>query len=101
MRFTHCEPMTIGLETPFRHELGFTLLARDEAHHVLVEPRRQRVGIDVGDEAMPIRLAEQGVDAVFHRLRFGAHADTFEARAMCRSSRSMGICGVRLSSPAS
>src|SRR5688572_32080593 len=92
--------MAVCLQSPVGHELRLALLARDETHHVLVESRRQRVRIDVGDEAVAVALGEQRVEG----LRFAAHGvsrGAALARAMYLSSRSMGAVGVRVSRPAS
>src|SRR5688572_7247152 len=92
--------MTECLQAPVRQELRFLLLARDEAHDVLIEARRQRVRIDIRDEAVPIALREQLVDGGFHGFGFTAHVAAF-ARPMYLSSRSIGMVGVLLSKPAS
>jgi hypothetical protein len=50
----HREPVPIGLQSPFQHERGFLLLGGDEADHGLVEAGRDGIGLDVGDEAVPV-----------------------------------------------
>src|SRR5690606_8279261 len=69
---------------PLRHPLGFALLRRQGADHVLVQARRQRIGFDVGDEAGVVAAPELLVDFLVgddgfcelggHRAACGVHA---------------------------
>src|ERR1700722_14015046 len=59
MRLAHREPMPQGLEAPRRQEFGLTLLARDQSHDVLVEPRRHGVRFNISDEAVLITALEE------------------------------------------
>jgi hypothetical protein len=53
--------MRQGRQAPAQQELGLALAPRDGAHHVLVESGRQRVGLDLGDEAVRIGLLQRAV----------------------------------------
>ncbi len=50
-RLLHGEPVAEGLEPPFGHPLGLALHGREPADDGLVETGRERVLLDVGDEA--------------------------------------------------
>ena len=50
-RLVHREPVPVGLEPPLGHPVRLALLRRDEAHDVLGQAGRQRLLLDVGDEA--------------------------------------------------
>ena len=55
----HGEPVPVALQAPFQHELGLVLLGRDHADDILVQPARQRVRLDVGDETVLVFAANQ------------------------------------------
>ena len=61
-RLLHGLPVPKRLQAPVEQELRLLFLERDRAHDVFIESRRQAVGLDVGDEAVPILLAEEGFD---------------------------------------
>ena len=52
-----------------QQKVRLVLLLGDGGHDIFIESRRQAVGLDVGDEAVPIFLREQGFDV----LRFAGH----------------------------
>ena len=51
-----------ALQAPVEHELRLTLVLRDDTDHVLVEAGRQRVGLDVRDEAVLVLLRDECVE---------------------------------------
>ena len=53
------EPMPIGFEPPLREELGLALLGGDHADHVLVQARRDRLLLDVRDEAVLVLALDE------------------------------------------
>jgi hypothetical protein len=57
-------PVPVGPKPPLQHELGLALLGRDQADDVLAEPGRQRVGLDVADEAPPVLPVGQGLECL-------------------------------------
>src|SRR5690606_13634677 len=68
-RLLHREPVPIGFQTPLRHEFRLALLEREDAYDIFIEPRRDRLLLDVGDEAVLV--------LPLHELReligFGCH----------------------------
>src|SRR5579872_3074475 len=56
--------MAQRLQAPLGEEGGLALLARDEPHHALVQPGRDRVGVDVGDEPVLVATGEQAFQLV-------------------------------------
>src|SRR6185503_6331744 len=66
-RLLQREPVAIRLQPVLEHEVRLALLCRDHADDVFAQARRHRLGVDVGDEAVLVRLE----DLCFDR---GAHA---------------------------
>ncbi len=64
MRLTHGEPVPQRPQAPLREEGRLALLAGDEPHHVLVQPGRHRVGVDVGDEPVLVAAGEQAFQLI-------------------------------------
>jgi len=48
--------MAVGAESPVEHPLGLVFLAGDEPDDVLVQALRDRLHLDVGDEAVFVLL---------------------------------------------
>src|SRR5262249_35093154 len=51
-----------GFEAPLGEEGRLVLLAGNEPHHVLIEPRWHGVGVDVGHEAVAVAAADQSLE---------------------------------------
>ena len=68
-RLLHIEPLAIGAQPPFEHELGFILARRYGANDVLVEAGRQALGFDIGDETVLV----SPVDELFEIFLFCCH----------------------------
>ena len=64
LRLAHGEPVPERLEPPFRQERRLLLLRGDEADDVLVQARRDRLGLDVGDEPGLVVAAGQLGDGI-------------------------------------
>ena len=58
----HGEPVAVRLQAPFDEEFGLALLARDEPDDILVEAGGHGVGLEIGDESVPVLAPNQGVD---------------------------------------
>src|SRR2546428_2070227 len=56
LRLLHREPVAVGAESPVEHPLGLVFLAGDEPDDVLVQALRDRLHLDVGDEAVFVLL---------------------------------------------
>ena len=69
-RLLHVEPGPVRLQPELEQPLGLVLLLRDRTNHVLVQARRNRVGFDVGDEAVLVLARRELLDG----LGRGAHA---------------------------
>ncbi len=82
-RLLHRQPMAIRLEPPLQHELRLILLRRDQADDVLIQARRRRVGLHVGEEAVLVFLLDQS----FNCLRRCAHLDSINSLALLNSPR--------------
>ena len=67
--FGHVQPQAVGLQAPFRQPLRLALHGGDMAYDLLAQARRQRLGIDVGDEAVLVFL----LDEVFYVLLWCYH----------------------------
>ncbi len=65
----HRLPVPKCFQPPIQQKFRFVFLFRDCGDHVLIESGRQAVGLDVGDKAVAIFLADQGFDF----LRFARH----------------------------
>src|SRR5271170_6066592 len=61
-RLLHGLPMPECLQTPVEHELRLVLLLRDGRHDALIEARRQAIGLNIGDKAVAVFLADKGFD---------------------------------------
>ncbi len=59
LRGLHAKPMPIGPQAPFKHELGFVLLCRDDANDVFIQASGDLVSLDVRDEAGLVLLLDQ------------------------------------------
>ena len=57
------------LQTPVQQKLRLVFLFRYGSHDIFIESRRQAVGLDIGDEPVPILLREEG----FNILGFARH----------------------------
>src|SRR5713101_1225919 len=75
-RLLHAEPVVERLEAPLEHELGLVLLRRDEADDVFVQPARDGVRLDVGDE--PVLVLPGG--QVLESLCGGAHDSVLKGK---------------------
>ncbi len=60
----HLQPLTVGVQAPIEHPLRLTLLLGDEGDGVFIQPRRDRVALDVGHESFFIFAT----DELFHFL---------------------------------
>jgi hypothetical protein len=91
----HREPVPIGGEAPFEHERRLVLLRRDLADHVLGEAVRNRVGLDVGDEAVLILAGDEVVELRCRRAHVGSLPSVHAAGRALRFSVSTGTsCGI-------
>src|SRR5690606_13786880 len=68
VRLLHRQPALQRAQAPVEHELRLVLLRRDEADGLFIKAGRQRVRLDVGDEAMLVAAREHG-----GKLWIGAH----------------------------
>ena len=68
VRFAHLAPASIGIEAPLEHECGLALDLRHPRDHLLVEPRGQGLGFDVGHEPLFVLAPDEGFDVVRRRL---------------------------------
>jgi len=59
------------LQPPVQQELRLVLLLRYGGHDIFIEAGRQAVRLDIGDEAVPIFLCEEGLNV----LGFARHAN--------------------------
>src|SRR5215475_9912893 len=71
-RRRHLAPGAKGLQSPFEQPFRLALFCRDEAHRVLGEAGRRRVGFDIGDEPVFIALLGELADRLL-RFERGAH----------------------------
>ena len=62
LRGLHATPLAIGREAPFEQPLRLVLLCRNETDDVLVETRRERVRLDLGDESRRVLAGDASVD---------------------------------------
>src|SRR5687767_11723851 len=74
--------MAERLQPPVQHPLWLALLGRDKADGVLGQPRRERVGFDISDEAPLVFLIGEGFD-------FGG----FGSHGYCLTKRKNGSPG--------
>ncbi len=80
-RLGHGEPVPVGLQPKLEQPLRLVLLARDEPDHVLAQPFRHHVRLDVGHEAVLVGLIDQV-------LQYRAHAALLElVKAISASMR--------------
>ncbi len=63
-------PVAVRAQTPFQHELRLVLLRGDQPDHVLAQPLRNTVFLNVGDKAPLVFLTRQLVDDI----HISAHA---------------------------
>ena len=68
-RFLHGQPMPERLQAPVEQKLRLALFLGYRGHDTFVETRRQAVGFDIRDKAMPVFLANERFDI----LRFAGH----------------------------
>jgi hypothetical protein len=61
--------MSIRLQSPVEQELRLVLFPRYGGHDIFIESRRQAVGLDIRDEAVPVLLREES----FNILGFASH----------------------------
>ena len=64
LRFGHPLPDAECVQAPRQQPLRLALLGRDDPDDLLVQPRRDRLGVDVGDEAVLVVLIRKLLDAV-------------------------------------
>jgi hypothetical protein len=65
----------VRLQAPLQQKVGLVLFLGDGGHDIFIKSGRQAVGLDVGNEPMPIFLTDQGFD--FLRLaRHGVPVDS-------------------------
>ena len=60
----HGQPVPVGLQPPFEHELGLVLLGRDQSDHVFVQAPGHGVRLDVGDESVLVLLSRDLVKLI-------------------------------------
>ena len=56
-RRLHLEPVAVGPQARLGHPLRFALLGRDQAHDLLAQAARNRLGLDVGGETVLVHPA--------------------------------------------
>ena len=70
VRLLQREPVPVGTQTPFEQPVRLALLGRDQPDDVLAQTLRNRVGVQIGRETVPILLAGERPDL----LRNAGHA---------------------------
>ena len=55
------QPLPVGLQAPFEHELGLVLACRYGTHDIFVEAGRQALGFDIGDKAVFVAAIDQAL----------------------------------------
>ncbi|MNL40442.1 hypothetical protein D3C87_1627880 [compost metagenome] len=63
MGLGHGQPVAVRLEAELEQPFGLVLLGRDGPDDVLAQPLGQRVGLDLGDEAVLVGLVDDGLNA--------------------------------------
>ena len=66
LRLGHRQPVPIGLQPEFQQPFRLILFRRNHADDVLAQPLRRGLGLDIRDETMPVRLADEVVENCTH-----------------------------------
>ena len=64
LRFFQLRPMAVSFKPPFEHERRLVLFRGDEANDLFVQPGRNGVGFDIGDETVLVLAPGQIFDRV-------------------------------------
>ena len=68
--FFQLGPVPISFKPPFEHELRLVLFRGDEANDLFVQPGRNGVGFDIGDETVLVLAPGQIFDCVCGMFSF-------------------------------
>ena len=63
MRLGHGQPVTVSLQPPLAHKLGFALLRGNQANDVIVQAGRHGVRLELGDKALCVLAPNQRIKA--------------------------------------
>ena len=66
LRLLHLEPRLVRLESELEQPLRFALLGRNHPDGVFTEPFRRDIGLDVGDETVPVGLVDEILQCCAH-----------------------------------